>query len=46
MANLIGLPGQVLSTSFSSTSNAARPNCTMLRKIFEAGAFRLEPPQN
>ena len=45
MANLIGLPGQAVN-KFQQYLERGSAELHYVRKIFEAGAFRLEPPQN
>ena len=45
MSNLIDVPGQVLSKIQQYLERGAA-ELHYLRKIIEAGAFRLEPPQN
>ena len=45
MANLIGLPGQAVN-KLQQYIERGSAELHYVRKIFEAGAFRLEPPQN
>ena len=45
MANLIGLPGQAVN-KLQQYLERGSAELHYVRKIFEAGAFRLEPPQN
>ena len=45
MPNLIGLPGQAVS-KLQQYLERGSAELHYVRKIFEAGAFRLEPPQN
>jgi fatty-acyl-CoA synthase len=45
MPNLPGLPGQAVS-KFQQYVERGAAELHYVRKIFEAGAFRLEPPQN
>ena len=45
MANLIGLPGQAV-TKLQQYIERGSAELHYVRKIFESGAFRLEPPQN
>src|ERR1700739_2477831 len=45
MPNLIDLPGQAVSKALQSLERGAA-ELHYVRKIIEAGAFRLEPPQN
>ena len=45
MANLMGLPGQAVN-KLQEYIERGSAELHYVRKIFEAGAFRLEPPQN
>ena len=45
MANLIGLPSQAVN-KLQQYIERGSAELHYVRKIFEAGAFRLEPPQN
>src|ERR1700743_684630 len=45
MANLTGLPGQAV-TKLQQAVERGSAELHYVRKIIEAGAFRLEPPQN
>jgi fatty-acyl-CoA synthase len=45
MANLMGLPGQAVN-KLQQYIERGSAELHYVRKIFEAGAFRLEPPQN